>query len=255
MQQLTGLSTAAFSEMAQWRSASAVGEPFVALPQSLLTSGPASPLPGENLSPSLHLDLGFDVEDVPDLFRAALLGVAVGRKRAQDDTGTGFFVPTPKKASLGKDADEKGGAPPPGRERSPSASSRRISFTTPPLGGRPGSSLSSSAHVDGCKGLATNAVSSAATNPSVAAGSSAARADTSPFVMSHRSVSPFTAYNKSGPHNKSGPQVRHRARARGAHARVQWQGGGGRGGAPAARLLLGPAFPSLSPIVARAPPP
>ena len=176
-------------------------------------SGPGSPL---REGPS-SLPLELELEEIPFDVDEALLATGAGgkhhepvtarrgRKRQNGEVeGTKYVVPTPKKASPdGRDTmvglshgasathfpfpdvhTECFGIRPPSRAGSrPSTSlsgfTRRISFTTPPFGGRPGSSLG-------------NMSVECAT-----AGSSASRADTASFMKAGRarSVSPFMAIN------------------------------------------------------------
>ena len=194
-QTVTGLSAAAFTEMAQWRGVTPAMCDAAANSQRQLlmaasASGPASPL-REGISPSLQLDIPlldvddglYDDDDTPCTVvgmqgnfpfpkggarkgRLTTPRTGGNRKRGQD-SGTHIVVPTPKKAS-------PGGEDLPARaSTSLSGLTRRISFTTPPFGGRPGSSLGNMS-VDG------------------ATGSSTARADTTPFMKSKRSASPFS---------------------------------------------------------------
>lgn len=174
-------------------------------------SGPASPM-REGVSP--YSELLFDVDEVLATSNGGKhiepATARRGRKRQYetDVGGTRYIVPTPKRGSLqgspdGRDAFvglERHGTThfpfpdvhtegmairppsrgPPSRPSRPNTSlsgqTRRISFTTPPFGGRPGSSL-------GNMSLEC-----------AAAGSAGARADTSPFVTKGgraRSASPF----------------------------------------------------------------
>ena len=95
--------------MAQWRGTTPAPEHGLGVRGIIITtaSGPASPL-REGASPSLQLEIPFDVDDQIEAYAGDGRGAwapktprtATGRKRGLDDLpGPAFHVPTPKKAS------------------------------------------------------------------------------------------------------------------------------------------------------------